>query len=435
MEESVKFKFQDTTATQKIFDMRGRIRAVAGGTYASKTVSILVWMIDRAIAYPQKYNETELMSIVSESYPHLEKGAMLDFESIMKDRGYWDDEAWHGTKHTYTFPTGSKIEFISIDTYGKAHGPRRDILFINECNNLDFGIADQLITRTRKIIWLDWNPTSEFWWYTEMATNRKDYEFITLTYKDNEALDPIIIDEIEGHKHNKNWWQVYGLGQLGEVEGRIYTDWALIDEVPHEARLERRGLDFGYSNDPTAIVDIYYYNGGFILDERLYRKGMTNKQIADFINNLDSPELTVYADSAEPKSIDEIRSYGVNILPAQKGQGSVNQGISYVQDQRVSVTKRSVNLIHEYRNYMWETDKDGRIINKPIDDFNHCLDALRYGLESYMRSSSSQVGIVTSSPMAEKEKSYIANEQGELEGFHIDLDEVLKRHRQEERYQ
>lgn len=428
------FTFKDTTSTQKVFDMRGRIRAVAGGTSASKTISILVWMIDRAIAFPMKYGKTELMTVVSESFPHLEGGAMRDFEAIMKDRGYWNDSAWHGTKHQYTFPTGSIIEFKSIDTYGKAHGPRRDILFINECNNLDYKIADQLITRTRKIVWLDWNPTSEFWFYTEMLPNRKDIDFITLTYKDNEALDQVTVQEIESHKHNRNWWLVYGLGQLGEVEGRIFTNWAFIDSIPHEARLERRGLDFGYSNDPSALVDIYYYNGGFILDEQIYRKGLANKQLADYINNMEHSEVTVYADSAEPKSIDEMRSYGVSVLAAQKGQGSVNQGISYIQDQQISVTNRSLNIKHEYRNYMWETDKDGRIINKPIDAFNHSLDAIRYGLESYMRSKATQVGVVTSSPIVNEKKSFIVKEDGTADAFTIDLGAAVRRNQREEEY-
>lgn len=424
-----KFNFLDTTATHKIFDMKGRIRAVAGGTSASKTISILVWLID----YCQS-TENKICSVVSESYPHLEKGAMLDFENIMKDRRYWNESQWHQTKHQYTFAKGSKLEFISMDTYGKAHGPRRDVLFVNECNNLDYKIVDQLITRTREIVWLDWNPTSEFWFYTEMQPNRKDIDFITLTYKDNEALDSITVAEIESHKHNKNWWQVYGLGQLGEVEGRIFTNWAIIDSIPHEARLERRGLDFGYSNDPTALVDIYYYNGGFIIDERLYMKGLTNKQIADFITTMDQPQVTVYADSAEPKSIDELRVYGVNVLPAQKGPGSVNQGIAYIQDQQVSMTKRSVNMIHEYRNYMWETDKEDRIINKPIDVFNHCMDALRYGLETYMRSSSAEIGVVTVNPFQQKNKSFIVNEDGEAEAYHISLEDVAKRSQEENQY-
>ena len=176
------------------------------------------------------------------------------------------------------------------------------------------------------------------------------------------------------------WWQVYGLGELGEAEGRVYKDWKTIDEIPHEARLERYGLDFGYSNDPAAIVAVYYYNGGYILDEIAYRKGLSNKQLADIINN--QPQALVIADSAEPKSIDEITEYGVSIIASVKGQGSLLQGIQFVQQQRISVTKRSLNILKEYRNHLWQTDKDGKIINVPEPIFDHCLDAVRYAITS-----------------------------------------------------
>lgn len=371
------FSFVDTQATRKVFDLKKRIRAVAGGTSASKTISILVWIID----YCQSdKNRQKLCTVVSESYPHLSGGAMRDFERIMKDRGYWTDARWNSTEHKYTFETGNECEFKSIDTYGKAHGPRRNILFINEANNFEYRIADQLITRTSEIVWLDWNPSSEYWFYTEMLNKREDIDFITLTYLDNEALDETTRQEIEAHKNNKMWWQVYGLGQLGEVEGRIFTGWQIIDEIPHEARLERYGLDFGYSNDPTAIVAVYKYNGGLILDEITFQKGLLNNQIADILKNV--PQALCIADSAEPKSIDEIASYGVSILPSMKGQGSILRGINYVQQQRISVTKRSTNIIKEYRNYLWQTDKDGKIINVPDVGFDHSLDAIRYALES-----------------------------------------------------
>jgi phage terminase large subunit len=300
----------------------------------------------------------------------------------MKDRGYWEDGKWAMSvgRKEYAFQQDNKLEFYSVDTYGKAHGPRRDVLFLNECNNLAYPIVDQLIVRTRKVVWLDWNPTSEFWFYTEMLGKREDVDFLTLTYKDNEALDEATKAEILSHRNNKAWWAVYGEGQLGEAEGRIFTGWQTIDEIPHEARLERYGLDFGYSNDPAAIVAIYKYNGGIILDQITYQKGLSNRQLADIIMNV--PKALVIADSAEPKSIDEITSYGISCLPANKGQGSVLQGIQYVQGQRVSVTKRSTDLLKEYRNYLWQTDKDGKIINEPEVVWNHAMDAVRYGLES-----------------------------------------------------
>lgn len=371
------FNFSDTTATQKIFDLSKRIRAVAGGTSASKTISILVWLIDYCQS-PQ--SKQKLCHVVSESFPHLEMGAMLDFQNIMKDRGYWNEDRWHGTLHTYTFETGNKIRFMSVDTYGKAHGPRRDVLFINEANNLEYKIVDQLITRTREIVWMDWNPSEEFYFYTEMLPNRNDIDFITLTYKDNEALDPITVAEIESHKNNLQWWTVYGLGQLGVIESRIYKTWQIVDEIPFEARLERFGVDFGYTNDPTAIMAVYYHNGGYIVDEVAYQFGLSNKAIADIINL--QQKALVIADAAEPKSIDEIRLHQITILPAKKGAGSINQGIQYVQAQPVSITRRSINAIKEYRNYNWITDKDGKVINEPNDFNNHAMDAIRYAIAS-----------------------------------------------------
>jgi phage terminase large subunit len=369
--------YQATTATHKLLKLKRRIKGVAGGTSAGKTISTLQILIDKA----QSDTSPTLTSIVSESYPHLKRGAMRDFLNIMQAHNYYVEARWNKTDSIYTFETGSRIEFFSADQPSKVRGPRRDRLYVNEANNIPYEAFDQLEVRTKDEVWLDWNPTNEFWWYDEVAPNR-EHDFVTLTYLDNEALDPQIVQSIESHRHNKAWWQVYGLGQLGEVEGKIFTGWQIIDDIPHEARLERRGLDFGYSNDPTALVDIYSYNGGYILDEQLYQKGLSNKQIAEFIKNLPSPQAIVVADSSEPKSIDEIKLYGINVLPANKGQGSVLQGIQKLQDQRVSITKRSINGIKEYRNYMWMTDKDGKIINVPIDMWNHFMDATRYGMET-----------------------------------------------------
>ena len=379
VEQQNKFTFTETKARQKIFQLRKKIRAVAGGTSASKTVSILQWCID----YCQNKNHAnELISIVSQSFPHLSLGAIRDFQAIMKDRGYWKEDRWHDTAHTYTFETGAKIEFFSSDA-DKAHGPRRDVLFLNEAQHISFVEADQLIVRTRKIVWMDWNPTNEFWFYTDMLNKRDDIDFITLTYKDNDALTEEQVREIESRKDRKGWWQVYGLGQLGEVEGIIYKGWQRIAEIPFGARLERYGIDFGYSNDPTAIVAIYYFNGGYIVDEIAFMKGLSNKQIADIILNQPKTALVV-ADSAEPKSIDEIRSYGVNIQPTVKGKDSVRQGIQAIQEQQMSYTARSVNVEKAVKNYMWATDKNGVFIspNEPDHLFSDAMDAVRYGMTS-----------------------------------------------------
>jgi len=356
--------------------MTKKIRIVQGGTSASKTISILLWLINLC----QSDTRPTLTSVVSESIPHLKRGAIRDFRNIMIAHGYWKDALWNATDSIYTFETGSKMEFFSTDNGDKLRGARRDRLFMNEANNNTLDAFDQLEVRTKEFAYLDYNPTNEFWLFTDVMPNRNDWEKVILTYKDNEALSPEIVASIEQRKNRKGWWQVYGEGQLGEVEGKIYKDWNIIDEIPHEARLERRGLDFGYTNDPTAIVDIYYYNGGYILDEVCYQKGMSNKQIADVIKDQD--QVMVIADSAEPKSIDEIRLYGINMMPAVKGSGSINQGIQFVQQQRISVTKRSSNIIKEYRNYLWATDKQGKILNEPEGGLDHALDAIRYAFTS-----------------------------------------------------
>lgn len=380
MEEKQKtvFNFKDVGATRKIFDLRKRIRAVTGGTAASKTISILVWLIDYCL---DRRNINKLCTVVSESYPHLSGGAIRDFENIMKDRGYWNEKLWVRNPTTiYKFETGNQLEFRAIDTYGKAHGPRRDVLFVNECNNLPYNIVDQLIVRTREVVWLDWNPTSEFWFYTDMLGLRDDVDFITLTYLDNEALDQTTRSEIESHKHNRAWWQVYGLGQLGDLEGKIYVNWQIIDDIPQEARLEKYGLDFGYSVDPTASDAIYKWNDSTVIDEVIHQKGLSNRQIAELFLNL--PRASVIADSAEPKSIDEIASFGVPIFPSTKGSDSVRQGIQVVQDQKIFITKRSVNTLKEYRNYLWKVNREGFATQEPSDIWNHHMDDIRYAISS-----------------------------------------------------
>lgn len=360
--------------------MSKRIRAIQGGTSAGKTIGTIEVLIDLA----QRDETPTITSIVSESFPHLKRGAILDFLSILQQQGYFQDKRWNKTDYTYVFPNKSKIEFFSVDQAGKVRGPRRDRLFINEANNISYETFDQLEVRTKEFIILDWNPVSDFWYYDKVA-NRSDVELVVLTYKDNEALDQRIIDAIEQRKDRKGWWQVYGLGQLGEVEGKIYSGWEIIDEVPHAARLERRGLDFGYTNDPSAVVDVYRYNGAYIWDEILYGRGYSNKRIADTILAQTHPGILTIADSAEPKSIDEMKGYGVNIIGAEKGKDSVLNTIQLVQDQKISVTKRSINIIKEYRNFLWQIDKDGKILNVPEHEFKHSMDAGGYAMASLIK--------------------------------------------------
>lgn len=369
--------------------MKKRIKGVQGGTSASKTISILQILIDDC----QRGKKGEVTSVTSESFPHLKRGAIRDFLNIMNDHEYFEDARWNKSDYIYTFETGAMLEFFSSDQPSKVRGPRRKRLFINEANHIPLETFDQLEVRTADEIYMDWNPSEEFWFYTDVLPKRDDVELLILTYEDNEGLPESVRKSIEQRRNRPGWWKVFGLGQLGEVEGKIYKDWKVdLPEIPHEAKFVVTGLDFGYSNDPTSIVNIYKWNGAYVLDEMCYQQGMSNREIAEVLKNR-MENVLVVADSAEPKSIDEIFGYGINIIPATKGQGSVNTGIQFVQDQRIFVTSRSVNIIKEYRNYLWTVDKMGRILNVPEHQFSHSMDAIRYGLNSLNQSATRSVKV------------------------------------------
>ena len=367
--------FRVTTAIKKILKLKKRIKIIQGGTSAGKTFSILPVLIDKAIKQPNLE-----ISVVAESIPHLRRGALRDFEKIMKWTNRFVDDRFNKTLLKYEFSNGSFIEFFSADDASKLRGARRDVLYINECNNVTFESYNELAIRTRKEIYLDFNPSNEFWVHTELK-DEPDSDFLILTYLDNEALDKSIVDQIEKNKAKAatsnywaNWWKVYGEGQLGMLEGVVFNNWQLIDKIPTEARLLGIGLDFGYTNDPTAIVEVYNYNGKRIVNEVAYQTGMLNSDIARMLPK----KVIVYADSSEPKSIDEIRKHGVTIKGVTKGKDSINYGIDVMQQQDYLVTSNSTNLIKELRSYIWDTDKTGKRLNKPIDHHNHTIDALRY---------------------------------------------------------
>ena len=364
-----------TTAQKKIAQLRKRVRIIQGGTSSSKTFTILIFLIQYAIDNPNSE-----ISVVSESIPHIKRGALKDFIKIMRWIGNFNENNFNQSNLTYRFTKGSYIEFFSADQPDKLRGARRDILFINECNNVNFESFQQLNIRTKKFIYLDFNPTSEFWVHKELK-DEPDSDFLILTYKDNEALDNSIVQQIEKNRlkaetsaYWANWWRVYGLGEIGMLEGVIFSNWKTIDNLPKDAKLIGIGLDFGYTNDPTAIIEIYNYNGQRILNELKYQTGMLNSDIAKELPK----HVPVYADSSEPKSIEEIKRYGITIKGVTKGKDSINYGIDVMQRQEYLVTSNSVNLIKELRAYCWDTDKAGTRLNKPIDTNNHAIDALRY---------------------------------------------------------
>jgi len=367
--------FIKTTAIRKILSLKKRIKIIQGGTSAGKTFGILPVLIDRAAR-----TEGIEISVVAETIPHLRRGALKDFLKIMKWTGRFFEDRFNKSLLRYEFANGSVIEFFSADDSSKLRGARRDILYINECNNVTFDAYNELSIRTRKEVYLDFNPANEFWVHKELK-DEPDSDFLILTYKDNEALDQSIIDQIEKNRDKAktstywaNWWKVYGEGQLGMLEGVVFSNWKQIDTIPKEAKLVGIGLDFGYTNDPTAIIEIYVYNQQRIVNEIKYQTGLLNSDIAKILPK----NVIVYADSSEPKSIDDIRRYGITIKGVTKGKDSINYGIDVMQRQDYLVTSNSSNLIKELRSYIWDTDKQGKRLNKPIDYFNHGIDALRY---------------------------------------------------------
>jgi phage terminase large subunit len=367
--------FKRTTATNKILSLTNRIKIIQGGTSASKTYSILAVLINKAIKEPNLE-----ISVVAESIPHLRRGSLKDFIKILKWTNRFDDKQFNKSLLNYQFKNGSIFEFFSADDSSKLRGARRDILYINECNNVNFESYNELSIRTKKEVYLDFNPANEFWVHTELK-DETDSDFLILTYKDNEALDERIVKEIEKNRDKAltsaywaNWWRVYGLGEIGMLEGVVFSNWKIIDTIPTEAKLIGIGLDFGYTNDPTAIIEIYNYNGQRIVNELKYQTGMLNSDIAKELPK----NVVVYADSSEPKSIDEIRRYGITIKGVTKGKDSINYGIDIMQQQNYLVTSQSTNLIKELRAYCWDQDKTGKQLNKPQGKQDHGIDALRY---------------------------------------------------------
>jgi phage terminase large subunit len=327
-----------------------------------------------------------LISVVSESVPHLRKGALRDFENILNICNEVEGVNYqrNRTENSFTFGNG-KIEFFSADSYTKVHGAQRDILFINECNNLEYEIFRQLAIRTSDTIFLDWNPRSRFW-FEEHLEGREDCTLIHSTYKDNPFLTPMQIAEIESNRTDSNWWRVYGMGETGSVEGLVYTNWQISQSYPTDYKREFICIDFGFTNDPTAILRVRLSGGELWVDEIAYRTGMLNQDIVKELKDAGVARgAQIVCDSAEQKSIAEINNLGgYRAVPVAKGKGSIVAGITAVQAYKLNVTQRSLGTIDELRNYSWRRDINGNYINEPIDRYNHSLDALRYGVTTFL---------------------------------------------------
>jgi len=342
-----------------------------GGTSAGKTWSILQLLYLRAVKYPGLH-----ISIVAESLPVLKRGVIRDFIKMLKDEDAYDEKNHNKTDNIYNIGK-SKIEFFSAEDSSKVRGARRDILFVNEANNINYDAFTEMEVRTTQQIFIDFNPLSLFWAHTKlMLLPESEFTFIKSTYKDNSMLNPHIARSIELKQNEPEWFKVYGLGEIGSSEGIIFNNWELCDEMPKDFQWCMYGIDWGFSVDPSTCIKVAMSEGCIWLDEILYEKGLTNLDLSNKINHLKGESFV--ADSAEPKSIEDLKRYGFNIKASIKGPDSIRRGIDAVKKYKMFVTKSSTNLIKELRNYQWKRTSNGDWSPTPIDSWNHLIDPLRY---------------------------------------------------------
>ena len=350
-----------------------RITVEQGGTRSGKTYNILLWII---FNYTDE-NKGHTITICRKTFPSLRASVMRDFFEILRNHEIYYEEYHNKSSHEY-YLNGNLVEFISLDQPQKIRGRKRQMLYINEANELYYEDWQQLIFRTEGKVILDYNPSDTFHWIYDKVIPRDDCDFYQTTYKDNTFLEPAIREEIERLRDTDNdYWRVYGLGERGMSRAAVFQFGTM--SIPQEATLLAYGLDFGFTNDPSALVQVYKSGDNLYLDELFYQTGMTNGDINNRLRDLGlDRRAEIYADSAEPKSIEELHRFGWNVKPTQKGADSVNAGIDMLKRHKIFITPRSKNLEKELQNYKWVEDKNGNLLNKPIDAFNHAIDATRY---------------------------------------------------------
>jgi len=351
-----------------------RIIVEQGGTRSGKTYNILIWLLVGYLAQ----NTGKIVTICRKTYPALRASAMRDFLQIAQELGMYDEKK-HNKSNSEILIHGNLVEFIGMDQPQKIRGRKRNILYANEGNELFLEDWRQLSLRTSDKMIIDYNPSEEFHWIYDQVIPRDDCDFFKTTYLDNPFLEDTLVEEIERLKEvDDNYWQVYGLGERGRSKALIFNH-DQIDTIPSDAKFKAYGLDFGYSNDPTALVSIWEKDRYLYIDELIYKTGMTNQDISNELKSLgiDKRDI-IWADSSEPKSIEEIHRMGFNIRPVTKGRDSIDVGIDIMRRFKLTITSRSVNLIKEFRNYKYIEDKNGKVTNKPLDAFNHGVDASRY---------------------------------------------------------
>ena len=364
---------------EHLIDSQSKIVVEQGGTRSGKTYNILLYII---FYYCQK-NKGKTVTICRKTFPAVRSSVMRDFTDILKEHNLYNEDDHNKSNSEYTLNT-NLVEFISVDQPQKIRGRKRDLLFINEANELDFEDWQQLVFRTQEKIILDYNPSDEYHWIYDKVLTRDDVEFYKTTYKDNPFLNISIKDEIERLRDtDEQYWQIYGLGEKGISKSTIFN-YHEVSKIPDDAEFISYGADAGYTNDPSTLVSVYRKDYNLYIKEHLYRTMMTTQDLHNHFKQVGVERNIIYFDSAEPRLISELRRMGNNVQPSVKGRDSINAGIDLFKRFKIHITSDSHNAIMEFRNYKWQEDRSGKLLNKPIDKNNHIIDACRYATYSIL---------------------------------------------------
>ena len=372
-------KIKTNIVYEHLLESNKKIVIEQGGTRSGKTFNILLWIIFQYCTD----NRDKVITICRKTFPALRATVMRDFMDILKEYDIYRS-GFHNKSNSEYLLFGNLIEFISLDQPQKVRGRKRNLLYANEINELTWEDWQQLIFRTNDKIVGDFNPSDEYHWLYDKVIPRNDCQFFQTTYKDNPYLENTLISEIERLKEtDQQYWQIYGLGERATSINTIFN-YIEVKQIPEDAKLISYGMDFGYSNDPTTLVSVYSKDYNLYIKEHLYRTQMTTQDINVFLREQNLSRNPIYADSAEPRLIAELRRMGHNIFPSIKGKDSINAGIDLLKRYKIHILSSSSNAISEFRNYKWREDKTGMLVNIPEDKHNHIIDPCRYATYSIL---------------------------------------------------
>ena len=375
----IKPKIQTNIVYKHLVNSNKKIIVEQGGTRSGKTYNILLFIIFHYCT--NNYNK--IITICRKTFPSLRATVLRDFLQILNQHNLYKEDYHNKSNSEYNL-FGNLIEFTSLDQSQKIRGRKRDLLFINEGNELYIDDWRQLIFRTQERVILDFNPSDEYHWIYDQVLTREDCDFYKTTYLDNPFLEDVIKKEIERLKETDDqYWQIYGLGERATSINTIFK-YVEVNKIPEDAKFISYGADAGFTNDPSTLVSVYIKDYNLYIKEHLYRTMMTTLDIHNRFKEVGIDRQQIYFDSAEPRLIAELRRMGWNIFPSLKGKDSVNAGIDLLKRYKIHITSDSTNTIQEFRNYKWQEDRSGKTINKPIQKFDHCIDAIRYATYSIL---------------------------------------------------